>query len=134
MTTLSSSADVVLLKQDSCGRVRRSPEQRAALLKEFDASGMSGAAFARHYGINYQTFASWVQTRRRAGAVAVTAPVHSLGLTEVVVATPPPVGVVAEEGLRIDLPGGVSMLVRRPEDAVLAAAVVAALPVRGAGC
>jgi hypothetical protein len=35
------------------------------LLDAFDASVMSGKAFAKHHGINYQTFASWVQKRRR---------------------------------------------------------------------
>jgi len=44
-----------LLKVDSRGRIRMTPEQRAGLLEEFDRSGMTGAGFARHYGINYTT-------------------------------------------------------------------------------
>jgi hypothetical protein len=35
------------------------------LLDEFERSGLSGAEFATLAGIKYQTFASWVQLRRR---------------------------------------------------------------------
>ncbi len=55
-----------LLKLDSRGHVLISPERRAELLEEFDRSGMTGAGFARHYGIKYTTFAHWIRMRKRA--------------------------------------------------------------------
>ena len=53
------------LKADVPGRVCSTPERRAAILAEFDRSGVSAAQFARLAGINYSTFAQWVQRHRR---------------------------------------------------------------------
>ncbi len=39
---------------------------RAQLLRAFDRSGMSAAAFARQYKINYTTFCGWRQRRAEA--------------------------------------------------------------------
>ncbi len=55
-----------ILKVDVLGRVTVPKEKREELLDAFEASGMSGAQFAQHHGINVQTFASWIQKRRRA--------------------------------------------------------------------
>ena len=55
-----------ILRTDTKGRVVVTPERRAALLAEFDRSGISGAQFAKWAGIKYRTFAYWVQQRRRA--------------------------------------------------------------------
>lgn len=55
-----------LLKQDVLGRVTLTRDKREALLNEFERSGMKGRPFARMAGVNYQTFASWIQKRRRA--------------------------------------------------------------------
>ena len=41
-----------------------SAEPREAILDEFERSGLKGAAFARMTGLQYQTFASWIQRRR----------------------------------------------------------------------
>jgi hypothetical protein len=54
-----------ILRKDSIGRVVVTRERRAGLLEEFDRSGMSGAQFAKWAGIKYQTFAYWVQQRRK---------------------------------------------------------------------
>jgi len=41
------------------------------ILDEFEASGMSGMAFAAHVGVKYRTFAVWVKQRHmKAGGVA----------------------------------------------------------------
>jgi hypothetical protein len=56
----------VLLKADVLGRVTLGREQREAMLDAFEASGMSGQAFALQHGIKIQTFASWIQKRRHA--------------------------------------------------------------------
>jgi transposase-like protein len=54
-----------VLKTDVLGRVKVSREHREALLDAFETSGLSGVAFARHHGVTYPTFATWMQKRRR---------------------------------------------------------------------
>lgn len=54
-----------ILKVDVLGRVTVPREKREELLDAFEGSGMSGAQFAHHHGIHVQTFASWIQKRRR---------------------------------------------------------------------
>ena len=53
-----------IVKRDALGRVTTSRERREALLDEFERSGLKGTQFARAVGVNYQTFAAWVQRRR----------------------------------------------------------------------
>lgn len=70
-TNESFSAGVIptvtgdLLKTDVLGRTRMSRAQREALLDTFETSSMTGQAFALQHGIKIQTFASWIQKRRR---------------------------------------------------------------------
>ncbi len=52
-----------VLKTDVLGRVKSSGAQREAMLDEFERSGLCGTKFAAVAGVNYQTFASWVQQR-----------------------------------------------------------------------
>jgi hypothetical protein len=54
-----------ILRVDGFGRVTTTRERRAALLAEFDRSGLSGPRFAKWAGIKYPTWASWVQKRRK---------------------------------------------------------------------
>ena len=67
MEKIVSSSGGELLKQDSLGRVRTPLEKRKAIVRAFEAAGMSAARFARHHGLNYSTFCSWVQETRRHG-------------------------------------------------------------------
>ena len=53
-----------ILKRDTLGRVTLTGEQREHLLDEFERSGLKGVPFARLAGVNYPTFASWIQKRR----------------------------------------------------------------------
>jgi len=53
------------LKSDALGRTRTTRQQREAILDQFEAGGLSGPEFARVHGINYQTFATWRQRRKR---------------------------------------------------------------------
>lgn len=55
-----------MLKVDVLGRVTIKREEREKILDAFEASGMTGQAFAIQHGIKVQTFASWIQKRRRA--------------------------------------------------------------------
>lgn len=69
--TTESDLPEQILKSDKLGRVRVPAERREAILDEFERSGMSGAAFAAHCWINYQTFATWRQRRRKRDETAV---------------------------------------------------------------
>ncbi len=131
----SSTNDLELLKTDSLGRVRPSPEQREALLDAYEAGGLSGPKFARVHGINYQTFASWRQKRKRqrqGGRPVVDAVMEKqqrqesaetrVTLVEAVVTpldTRPSTG---ERGrLIVELPGGARCVVESKETVDLAA-------------
>lgn len=115
--------DSEILKQDVLGRVTVPKEKREALLDAFEAGGMSGQAFAKHHGIHVQTFASWIQKRRRSRGdydddktrrklrmgkkktpAHKSAPTttHSLNLVEVEMTDTPSLA----EALEITLPGG----------------------------
>ena len=67
MEKIVGSSGGELLKQDNLGRVRTLLEKREAIVRAFEAAGMSAARFARHHGLNYSTFCSWVQEVRRQG-------------------------------------------------------------------
>lgn len=64
MTSMVAEGEVIL-RTDVLGRVTMPRERRERVLDEFDESGLSGAEFARLSGVKYQTFANWVQRRRR---------------------------------------------------------------------
>lgn len=55
-----------VLKRDAHGRVHSTPEHRAAVLAEFERSGLTGPQFARAAGIPYQTFTSWRKRQEKA--------------------------------------------------------------------
>lgn len=57
-------------KRDSKGRRITPKARREELLKEYAQSGLTQYAFARRAGVNYPTFASWVQGQRESAAVA----------------------------------------------------------------
>ncbi len=134
---------VSVLKRDVLGRVKTTAQQRAAMLDEFERSGLSGAQFAQVAGVNYQTFASWVQRRRRATggyegkAVKVAhrnmvksgsrAPVvPALGWVEAEV--DPSAGPSAKAlPLMLELPGGVRLQISDLGQATLAAQLIKAL-------
>jgi transposase-like protein len=47
-------------KRDRRGRRMTPAERREAIVREYRASGLTQAAFARREGLNYSTFAGWV--------------------------------------------------------------------------
>ena len=136
-----------VLKPDVLGRVKTGVRQREAILDEFERSGLSGTKFAAVAGVNYQTFASWVQKRRRAtGAynngskklatrkttVRGVPALPALGWVEAVVqgdALP----VAKNAVLRLELPGGASVLIADEAGAALAAELLKKLHPSPAG-
>jgi hypothetical protein len=63
MTTTTGGTEI--LKTDVLGRMKTPAARREQLLDEFERSGLSGQKFAEFAGLRYQTFATWVQKRRR---------------------------------------------------------------------
>ena len=125
-----------ILKSDALGRVRTPRARREALLVEFEKSGVSAKKFAALVGVNYQTFASWVQGWRKTGGQQppMAGPVR---LWEAVVeggggeAREPAGG----PGLVVELPGGSRMSVDSPVQLQMAAELVSLLAQRtGARC
>lgn len=60
-------------KRDERGRRIRSAEERARLLAEYEASGLTQKEFARREGIKYATFTVWLSKHRR-GTLAAKRP------------------------------------------------------------
>ena len=119
--TNTTSGDRILI-QDSLGRVRTPRWRQEALLEEHEKSGMSGAAFAEHLGIKYQTFASWAQKKRKRARVEQKAPEerHPVQWMEAVVASPE--GEAMKTGvLIVQLAGGGRMQIGDIKGALLAA-------------
>lgn len=142
----------MVLKTDVLGRVKTGARQREAMLDEFERSGLSGTKFAAVAGVNYQTFASWVQKRRKAtGAYRPEAKRSKPGKSARRAATTTPalgwVEAVVEEAkqealsggqevLRLELPCGASLQITSEVQAVLAARLLRALhhPVSTTSC
>jgi len=146
------AAELELLKSDVLDRVRMPVAKREAIVDAYERSGMSGPAFARHIGVVYSTFATWVQKRRksRGDCPKAKSGSPSLTLVEAVVAgekspeelceegSPIPSTVEAAErfALEVVAPGGVIVRVHRREEITLAVALLRALDEghEGASC
>lgn len=116
----------MILKSETRGRVRTPPERRAALLVEYDRSGLSAARIAALAGVRYQTFATWVQQRRKARGGGKEAEVNRVRLVEVVPqATPSPAR--SQEGLQVHLPGGARLVITDAAQVPLAVQLIQAL-------
>jgi hypothetical protein len=130
----SASEEVIagdILKTDVLGRITVGRAQREAILDAFEASGMTGSAFALHHGIKIQTFASWIQKRRHkrgdyqneevcrklrmrkdppaVGSKKAARPQLSMNLIEVNLQNETP---EMHEALEVILPGGVVVRIR----------------------
>jgi len=110
-------------KRDRRGRRILPPEQIEALVREYRASGLTQAAFARREGLKYPMFAGWVNARRvQAGRASGGSAVRFAQLQL-------PTGLTAPTELSVALPDGV--IVRGSEVRALAALVRA---LRGEPC
>ena len=126
-----------ILKTDAMGRVRTPRARREALLAEFARSAVSGRKFAALVGVNYQTFASWVQQRRkqRGGYPSAAQGAEVLRLVEAVVeaGSDEAAAVMGREVLRVELPGGAWVEIGGGRQVALAAALLRALAPREGG-
>ena len=113
-----------ILIQDSRGRVRTPKWRQEALLAEHERSGMSGAAFAAHHGIKYQTFATWKKRKKRAsGEQKEAGKNHPVQWVEAVLPEQPRVSEKASP-LIVQFGGGVRMEIADQKGAILAAEVL----------
>jgi transposase-like protein len=121
-STNHKAETTTIIKSDRSGRPRYKPAYREEVLDAYEASGMSGPAFARHCGLKYPTFAGWVARRRRgrkAGGPPRARPGGFL-LAEFSDG-------LAEAPLRITLPGGAAAEIGSPSQAALLASLLKAL-------
>jgi transposase len=127
------TGDQKVLLADARGRVRVAVERREALLDEFERSGMSGVKFAQLAGIKYQTFAVWVQKRRKArsGQAATQGPERPIAFVEAMVDRRSEI-LVEGHGLAIELPGGARMQIKSATQLQMAAELLRMLASAGA--
>ena len=123
-TSTTDDLPTTLIKSDRSGRPRYTQQYKSEVLAAYDASGMSGPAFAEHCGLKYPTFASWVaKQRREKNGKPESEPVQSGSfiLAEF--------GTDAEPGgqLHVELPGGATAKLSSPAQASLLAALIKAL-------
>ena len=128
-----------LLKTDTLDRVFTPPARRQQLLDEFERSGLSGAKFAALAGLKYQTFASWVQARRRQRGGTGPAkppqdPAASVRWLEAVIDQAQGQSGGAGAALGVRLPGGAQLEIAHVGQVPLAAVLLAALEKPAASC
>ena len=119
-----------VLKQDARGRVWTPPERREAILDEFERSGLPAAQFAAHVGVKYQTFATWVQKRRKARGELNATPDQAPAVPRLAGWVEATVEDDAEDTTRklvVHLPGGVRLEVNNGAQVLLAAQLLRAL-------
>lgn len=121
---MTSTTDTTLeiLKQDRKGRVRTPRAKREAILDEYERSGMSGPDFARYHGIKYQTFATWIQKRRKGKTGGLVVGKATVSWLEAEVGSEE--SHAGHPGLVVELAGGARFSVGDERGAVLAATVL----------
>ena len=125
---------IEFLKVDATGRVWTPREQREAVLDEFERSGLPASKFAAHIGVEYPTFASWVQKRRQRRGKGTAHPRQEHAALKWVEATVDETKAVAAGTLVVYLPGGARIEVADPAQAALAAQLLRAFGGGGLGC
>ena len=128
--TSTNTEETLILKTDVLGRVSMPAERREAILDAFEQSGMSGQAFAKHVGVNYSTFATWVQKRRRhrgeytqkklSGSVPSE-------ITFVEAQVEKPAESASKAKLEVQTAEGVTLILRSPGEVALAAKLIRSL-------
>lgn len=126
----AETSENLLVKTDGLGRMKRTREQREQILDEYERSGLSGPKFAALCGVKYQTFAFWLQQRKRQRKPSASRPVQPGAHTPVrwLEAQVQPGGQPSSStALTVHLPGGARAQITSPEHVQLAAALVRAL-------
>lgn len=123
-------AGEVVLKTDVLGRIKTPKEQREQLLDEFERSGLSGCKYAQLVGVKYQTFATWLQKRKRAHGGYSKVPARriakaeSVRWLEAVVQEAKAAGDGPAETIVLEVRGGGRVQISSPRQVSLAAALL----------
>ena len=88
-------------KRDARGRRMTPVERRAQLVRSYQTSGLTMAAFARRERINYATFAGWVLKSHK--APVAKAPIRFAQM-RLPLPSPSPLDTAASEQLEVRLP------------------------------
>jgi len=127
-TSLVPATELTLLKTDALGRTHHTREQRERILDEYEHSGLSGPKFAALCGVKYQTFATWLQRRKRKrGAYPKRRPQRKVSTRVQWLEASVQPAAASSTGLLLQLPGGVRAQISREHHIALAAALVRAL-------
>lgn len=102
MATTNNDPSTAIIKTDRTGRPRYTQKYKSEVLAAYEASGMSGPAFAEHCGLKYPTFAAWVAKQRRGRSSGKTPSIQRQFILAEFKESPDP------DGLQIGLPCGAS--------------------------
>ena len=117
MTAMTES----IMKTDRLGRLRYAPEQKAAIIEAYHASGMSAPRFAALHGVNYQTLVYWIKNSNPAQQQPNDTHPALLSLIPAEITTDP---TRTNQPLEVTLPHGAKLLISSPGQASLAAALI----------
>ena len=126
----TNTEETLILKTDVLGRVRMPAERREAILDAFEQSGMSGQAFAKHLGVKYTTFATWIQKRRGERSEypkkkLPKPPPSQITFVEAQIEKPPVASLQA--ALEVQIAEDVKLMIRSPGEIGLAAGLIRSL-------
>ncbi len=116
----------LILKRDESGRVRMPLDRRAALIGEYERSGLPASKFGRLVRVPYNTFWNWLREHgltARQGKKGRTSP----RLVEVCIVPTKERPTTPPAGLHISLPGGAQLTIRDAVEVSLAAQLLKAL-------
>lgn len=109
-----------ITKTDRLGRLRYAPEQKAAIIEAYLASGMSAPRFAALHRVNYQTLVYWIKKSNP------TPPqqndTHPALLSLIPAEITPDTS--SRQSLEVTQPNGTKLLISSPGQATLAAALI----------
>jgi hypothetical protein len=126
-TSLVAATEPTLLKTDVLGRTHRTREQRERILDEYGRSGLSGPKFAALCGVKYQTFANWLQCRKRPRTDPKRKPQRKAAAPVRWLEASVQSSEATSNGLLLELPGGIRTQISHERHIPLAAALVRAL-------
>jgi hypothetical protein len=105
--------------------MQRTREQRERILDAYGRSGLSGPKFAALCGVKYQTFATWLQRRKRQRrAYPRRRPRRPAARVQWLEASVQPAAPSTGTGLLLHLPGGARAEISNEHQAGLAASLV----------
>ena len=123
MASMQEEAVTSIVKSDRAGRTRYTAKYKSEVVTAFEASGLSGPAFARQCGIKYPTFAAWVAKGRSPDRSQKSAPPASPFIIAEIGGGIPG----GSEVLEVRLPGGAIVLADTPRQLALLAELLKAL-------